>query len=118
MRSDLISQATETTTETPKFTQIELNSQSVFIGVHLWFTLSFSMCRERLRALRELRGKIIAFQTTDYTEYTEGKQLSCQSSVVSQGGIASKSSVGSRQWAVNRKVFQLVTANCQPPTAY
>ena len=47
-RSRLRTKPTHATTDKHKFTQIEINSQSVFICVHLWFKLSFSKCRERL----------------------------------------------------------------------
>ena len=48
-RSRLRTKPAQATTDKHRFTQIEINSQSVFIRVHLWFKLSFLNCRERLR---------------------------------------------------------------------
>ncbi len=48
-RSRLRTKPAQATTDKHKFAQIEINSQSVFIRVHLWFKLSFSKCRERLQ---------------------------------------------------------------------
>ena len=47
--SRLRTKPAEATTDKHKFTQIVINNQSVFIRVHLWFKVSFSKCRERLR---------------------------------------------------------------------
>ncbi len=48
-RSRLRTKPAQETTDKHRFTQIEINSQSVFIRVHLWSKLSFSKCRERLQ---------------------------------------------------------------------
>ena len=47
-RSSLKTEPVQATTDKDKLTQIEINYQSAFIRVHLWFKLSFSNCRERL----------------------------------------------------------------------
>ena len=49
LQSGLRTKPAQATTDEHKFTQIEINSQSVFIRVHLWFKQSFCQCRERLR---------------------------------------------------------------------
>ena len=48
-RSRLRTKPAQATTDKHEFTQIEINSESVFIRVHLWFKLSFLKCREQLK---------------------------------------------------------------------
>ena len=48
MHKRFVTKRAKATTDKHKLTQIEVNSQSVFIRVHLWFTLPFSIDRQRL----------------------------------------------------------------------
>ena len=66
-RSRIRTKPAQTTTDKHKFTQIDINNQSVFIRVHLWFKLPFSKCRERLQKKK-------AYQSTRQKAYLVGQR--------------------------------------------